>query len=190
MPWACEDAGVKASTTSLPGVLVIEGDEHTDDRGTVAELYRADRSSALGLPEVFVQDNLTRSVRGALRGLHYRLAPQGKLVVVIVGEIYDVAVDVRRGSPTFGRWFGTQLVAEQRRRLYIPPGFAHGYQAVSERADVMYKLTAPFDPADDRAIRWDDPALAISWPLTAPLLSMRDAAAPMLAAAELPAFAS
>ena len=179
---------MKASTTSLPGVLVIEGDEHLDDRGSVAELYRADRFAELGIPDVFVQDNLTCSVRGALRGLHYRLSAQAKLVTVTEGEIYDVAVDVRRGSPTFGHWFGTQLTADSRRRLYIPSGFAHGYQAISDRADVLYKLTAPFDPADDRAIRWDDPAIAIPWPLTAPLLSARDAVAPLLADAELPAF--
>ncbi|CAN5909759.1 dTDP-4-dehydrorhamnose 3,5-epimerase [soil metagenome] len=179
---------MKASTTSLPGVIVIEGDEHTDDRGSVAELYRVDRFAQLGIPDVFVQDNLTRSGRGAVRGLHYRIASQVKLVMVTEGEIYDVAVDVRRGSPTFGQWFGTQLTAENRRRVYIPPGFAHGYQAISERADVVYKLTATFDRADDRAIRWDDPALAIGWPLAASLLSARDAAAPLLADAALPAF--
>lgn len=180
---------MKASTTSLPGVLLIDVDGHDDARGSVAEIYRRDRMAAYGIADALVQDNLASSVRGALRGLHYRLAPQGKLVMVVYGEIYDVAVDVRRGSPTFGRWFGTQLDATRRRQLYLPPGFAHGYQAISERADVLYKLTSVFDPADDRAVRWDDPALAIPWPLTQPILSPRDAAAPLLADAELPAYA-
>jgi dTDP-4-dehydrorhamnose 3,5-epimerase len=176
---------VKAAITSLPGVLLLDVDVHADPRGTVAELYRRER---FGLDVEFVQDNVAVSVRGALRGLHYRIAPQAKLVVVVDGEIYDVAVDVRRGSPTFGQSFGTALAAATRRQLYIPAGFAHGYQAVSERATVLYKLTAPFDPADDRAVRWDDPALAIAWPLSEPIVSERDRTAPLLADAELPVY--
>ncbi len=179
---------MKSSTTTLPGVLLLEAEVHADSRGSVMELYRSERAAALGISDVFVQDNLASSVRGALRGLHYRLSPQAKLVLVVHGEIYDVAIDVRRGSPTFGQWFGTELSAVNRRQLYIPAGFAHGYQAISERADVLYKLTAPFNPEDDRALRWDDPTLAIPWPLTTPLVSARDAAAPLLADAELPAF--
>lgn len=163
--------------TSLPEVLLIEPSLHTDARGSVREVYRADRFE----PRVtFVQDNVTVSVRGALRGLHYRVSPQAKLVMVVEGAIYDVAVDVRRDSPTYGQWFGTELSATNGRQLYIPAGFAHGYQAISERAVVLYKLTAPFEPADDRAIRWDDPALAIPWPIANPILSPRDAAAPRL----------
>jgi dTDP-4-dehydrorhamnose 3,5-epimerase len=182
---ACEDAGVKPSTTSLPGVILLDPDPHADARGTLIELYRADRFAALGLAEAFVQDTLTSSVRGVMRGLHYRISPQAKLVMCVEGEVYDVAVDVRRGSPTFGQWFGTSLSAENRRQVYIPSGFAHGYQVITDRASVLYKQTAPFDPADDRALRWNDPALGIPWPLTAPLLSPRDAVAPLLADAEL-----
>ena len=179
---------MKASETSLPGVLLLDLESHADARGSLVELFRADRCAAVGIETEFVQDNLASSIRGALRGLHYRLSPQAKLVMVTHGEIYAVAVDVRRGSPRFGRWFGTQLAAEPRRQLWIPSGFAHGYQAVSERADVLYKLTATFDPADDRTVRWDDAALAIPWPLTGPVLSARDAAAPLLADAELPTY--
>jgi dTDP-4-dehydrorhamnose 3,5-epimerase len=168
----------RASETSLPGLIVFDVDEHADPRGSVREVYRADRFEPR---VVFVQDNVAISVRGALRGLHYRAAPQAKLVMVVEGAIYDVAVDVRRGSPTYGQHFATELSAENRRQLFIPAGFAHGYQAISDRAVVIYKLTASFDPADDRAVRWDDPALAIAWPLEDPILSPRDAAAPLLA---------
>jgi dTDP-4-dehydrorhamnose 3,5-epimerase len=179
---------MKPSTTSLPGVRVFDADDHLDPRGSVAEVYRRDRYSAFGIEDVFVQDNIAVSVRGALRGLHYRLSPQAKLVMVVHGEIYAVAVDVRRGSPTFAQWFGTLLAAETRRQLYIPPGFAHGYQAVADGATVLYKLSAVFDPTDDRAVRSDDPALAIPWPLTDPVVSERDRAAPLLVDAELPAY--
>jgi len=172
---------MRASETSLPGVIVLDVDEHADARGSVREVYRKDRFQ----PAVeFVQDNVAISVRGALRGLHYRVAPQAKLVMVVEGAIFDVAVDVRRDSPTYGHHFATELSAENRRQLFIPAGFAHGYQATTERAVVVYKLTAPFDPADDRAVRWDDPALAIPWPLEHPILSKRDAAAPLLAEQE------
>ncbi|MBL9017831.1 MAG: dTDP-4-dehydrorhamnose 3,5-epimerase [Myxococcales bacterium] len=168
---------MRTSQTSLPGVLVLETDEHADARGSVREVYRGDRFE----PAVtFVQDNVAISVRGALRGLHYRTAPQAKLVMVVEGAIYDVALDVRRDSPTYGRHVAVELSADNRRQLFIPAGFAHGYQALSERAVVVYKLSAPFDPADDRAVRWDDPALAITWPLAQPILSARDATAPLL----------
>jgi dTDP-4-dehydrorhamnose 3,5-epimerase len=177
---------VKAAITSLPGVLLLDVDVYADPRGSVAELYRRER---FGIDVEFVQDTVAVSVRGALRGLHYRIAPQAKLVMVIEGEVYDVAVDVRRGSPTFGQSFGTSLSGATRRQLYIPAGFAHGYQAISERAIVLYKLTATFDPADDRAVRWDDPALAIAWPLSEPIISERDRTAPLLADAELPVYA-
>ena len=168
---------MRACQTSLPGVIVLDVDEHADARGSIREVYRADRFE----PAVtFVQDNVAISVRGALRGLHFRTAPQAKLVMVVEGAIYDVAVDVRQGSPTYGQHFATELSAENRRQLFIPAGFAHGYQAISERAVVVYKLSAAFDPADDHAIRWDDPELAIPWPLASPILSERDATAPLL----------
>jgi len=176
---------VKPSTTSLPGVILLDPDPHTDERGVLVELYRTDRFAALGIAETFVQDTLTSSVRGVMRGLHYRISPQAKLVMCVEGEVYDVAVDLRRGSATFGQWFGTELSAANRRQLFIPSGFAHGYQVLSERASVLYKQTALFDPADDRALRWNDPAIGIPWPLTAPLVSPRDAIAPLLADAEL-----
>jgi len=168
----------RASDISLPGVILLDVDEHADARGSVREVYRADRFE----PAVtFVQDNVAVSVRGALRGLHYRAAPQAKLVMVVEGAIFDVAVDVRRDSPAYGRHVAVELSAENGRQLFIPAGFAHGYQAISERAVVVYKLSAVFDPADDRAVRWDDPALAIAWPIAEPILSARDAAAPLLA---------
>lgn len=134
----------------LPDVLVLEASSHVDARGSVSEVYRKDRFAP---PVEFVQDNVAISVRGALRGLHYRRAPQAKLVMVVEGAIFDVAVDVRKGSPTYGRHFATELSAVNRRQIYIPDGFAHGYQAISDRAVVLYKLTAPFDPGDDLAIR-------------------------------------
>jgi dTDP-4-dehydrorhamnose 3,5-epimerase len=184
---------VKLVPTSLPGVMMIELDVFDDARGRFLETFRRDRyldaGIAVGLE--FVQDNLSSSVRGTLRGLHYQLAqPQGKLVHVTRGEVFDVAVDIRRGSPQFGAWFGTLLSADNHRQLWIPPGFAHGFVVTSDRADVAYKVTASYAPADERSIRWDDASLAISWPSVGPpLLSKRDAAAPSLRDAELPGYA-
>ncbi|MEJ7597501.1 MAG: dTDP-4-dehydrorhamnose 3,5-epimerase [Kofleriaceae bacterium] len=157
--------------TPLPGVLMFELDAFHDERGVFLETYRRARYD--DLPEL-VQDNLSSSSTGTLRGLHYqRRNPQGKLVTVTRGEIYDVAVELRTG-----RWFGTHLSATNRRQLWIPPGFAHGFQALSD-ADVLYKCSAYYDREDERAIRWDDPTLAITWPLIdRPKLSPRDAAAP------------
>lgn len=181
---------MKQLPTTLPGVLLLELDVFDDARGRFYEAYRRDRYAALGVAADFVQDNFSSSVAGTLRGLHYQLgAPQGKLVHVTRGEVYDVAVDIRRGSPTFGRWFGAVLSAENHRQLWIPPDFAHGFAVLSDRADFIYKCTAPYAPAHERTVRWDDPDLAIPWPLREPLLSPRDAAAPALRDAELPEYA-
>jgi dTDP-4-dehydrorhamnose 3,5-epimerase len=181
---------MKVTATTLPGVLVIEPGVHRDERGVLVETFHHERYQAAGIAVglTFVQDNLTSSRRGVVRGLHYqRTRPQGKLVWVTRGEIFDVAVDVRRGSPTFGAWFGTTLSAADRRQLWIPPGFAHGFQVMSDEADVVYKLTAAYAPDDERAVRWDDPALAIAWPVRdGVVVSARDRAAPALAEAELP----
>lgn len=182
---------MNALPTTLPGVLLLELEVFDDARGWFCETYRRDRYAAVGVAAEFVQDNFSASVAGTLRGLHYQLgAPQGKLVHVTRGEVFDVAVDVRRGSPTFGRWFGAVLSAANHHQLWIPPGFAHGFAVLSERADFVYKCTAPYAPAHERAVRWNDPELAIEWPLRGPpRLSPRDAEAPLLRDAELPRYA-
>jgi dTDP-4-dehydrorhamnose 3,5-epimerase len=184
---------MKTLPTTLPGVLLIDLDVHEDARGCFMETFRQDRYAAAGIGDgaPFVQDNFSSSSRGTLRGLHYQLErPQGKLVWVTRGEVFDVVVDVRRGSPTFGRWFGASLSAASHRQLWIPPGFAHGFTAISEHADLAYKVTAYYAPDDDHALRWNDPELAISWPLQGePSLSRRDAAAPGLREAALPTWA-
>lgn len=178
---------MKVEATALAGVLVLAPDVHRDARGTLVELWRADRHAGLGIGG-FVQRNLSTSARGVVRGLHYqRTHPQGKLVTVAHGTIYDVAVDLRRGSPTFGQWCGVTLDAATARQLWIPPGCAHGFQALTDAAVVAYDLTAAYDPADEAAVRWDDPALAIAWPIAPAVVSARDAAAPWLADAPLPA---
>lgn len=171
---------MKTLATSLPGVLIVELDEHVDARGRFIETYRASSYAAAGIPARFVQDNFSTSVRGTLRGLHFQAAPhaQGKLVWVTRGEIFDVVVDVGRESPTFGTWVGTSLSAENRRQLWIPPGFAHGFFTVSEEADVAYKVTEEYARESERAVRWDDPDLAIAWPTAEPpLVSPKDARA-------------
>lgn len=177
--------------TDLPGVVLVELAAFRDARGQFAETYQRDRYRAAGITAEFVQDNASSSRRGVLRGLHYRVGrPEGKLVHVTRGEVFDVAVDIRRSSPTFGRWFGTVLSADNHCQLWIPPGFAHGFLALSD-ADLAYKITETYAPGDERAIRWDDPDLAIAWPLggpgdpIVPLLSPKDAAAPAFAASEL-----
>jgi dTDP-4-dehydrorhamnose 3,5-epimerase len=179
---------MKTLPTTLPGVVLLELEVFGDARGRFMETYRRPRYVEVGVGEEFVQDNFSSSVRGTLRGLHYQLnTPQGKLVHVTRGAVFDVAVDIRKGSPTFGRWFGTELSAENHRQMWIPPGFAHGFVVTSDEADFAYKCTTIYSAADDRAIRWNDPQLAIAWPLQGePLLSKRDAAAPLLAEAELP----
>jgi len=167
---------------ALPGVLLVEPVVHGDARGFFLETYHAEKYRAAGLGAVFVQDNHSRSAAGTLRGLHAQLArPQGKLVRCVEGEIYDVAVDVRRGSPSFGRWVGERLSAENFRQLYVPPGYAHGFCVTAGPAQVEYKCTAAYDPADEIVIAWDDPEIGIDWPAAEPLLSPRDASAPRLA---------
>lgn len=161
--------------TALPGVLVIEPDVHRDVRGFFLETYHAEKYRACGIAGPFVQDNHSRSALGTVRGLHLQVAhPQGKLVRVIDGEIYDVAVDVRRGSPTFGKWVGVELSAANFKQCYVPPGFAHGFSVTSETAEVEYKCTDLYDPQGEIGIAWDDPTLAIRWPIERPVLSERD----------------
>jgi dTDP-4-dehydrorhamnose 3,5-epimerase len=168
--------------TVVPDVIVIEPDVHVDGRGFFVETFHTDRYGQHGIRGPFVQDNHSRSVGGSLRGLHLQVRhPQGKLVRVIEGEVYDVAVDVRRGSPTFGRWVAVRLTAENFRQCYIPPGFAHGFCVVSAVAQVEYKCTDFYDPAGELGIAWNDPGLAITWPITDPILSPRDTGHPTLA---------
>jgi dTDP-4-dehydrorhamnose 3,5-epimerase len=173
---------VRVVTTAIPGVLIVEPDVHADDRGFFLETYHAERYRQHGIAGPFVQDNHSRSGGGTLRGLHLQLQhPQGKLIRVIEGEIFDVAADVRRGSPTFGRWVGVALTAESFKQVYIPPGFAHGFAVVSTVAQVEYKTTDFYDPAGELGIAWNDPMLAIAWPSSRPILSARDARHPLLA---------
>lgn len=168
--------------TAIPGVVIIEPKVHQDGRGFFLETYHAERYREYGIARPFVQDNHSRSVGGTLRGLHLQLRhPQGKLVRVIEGEIFDVAVDVRRNSPTFGRWVGISVSAENFRQVYVPPGFAHGFAVVSPTAQVEYKCTDIYDPASEVGIAWNDPALSIAWPVSDPTLSPRDAGHPLLA---------
>jgi dTDP-4-dehydrorhamnose 3,5-epimerase len=174
---------MRVEPTALPGVLVVEPRIFGDGRGIFLETFHAERYAAAGIVGPFVQDNFSRSKKGTLRGLHFQEPrPQGKLVQVLRGRVFDVAVDVRRGSRTFGKWLGLELDSEWQRQLWIPPGFAHGFYVLSDEADFMYKCTALYAPEVERSIRWNDPALAIAWPIdVAPLLSKKDAEAPLLA---------
>jgi dTDP-4-dehydrorhamnose 3,5-epimerase len=166
---------VRVVPTDIPDVLIVEPEVHADGRGFFIETYHAERYREHGIDGPFVQDNQSRSVAGTLRGLHLQLRrQQGKLVRVIEGEVYDVAVDVRRGSPTFGRWVSVTLTAENFRQCYIPPGFAHGFCVVSPIAQIEYKCTDFYDPLSEIGIAWNDPGLAIAWPVREPLLSARD----------------
>ena len=167
--------------TELPGVLLIEPGVYHDARGLFLETYHQARYAKGGVDATFVQDNFSRSVHGTLRGLHaQRRHSQGKLVRVIRGEVFDVAVDVRRGSPSFGHWYGATLSGENLRQLYLPPGFMHGFCVLSDSAELSYKCTHFYDADDEYAVRWDDPDIGIDWPIDAPLLSARDEAAPRL----------
>jgi dTDP-4-dehydrorhamnose 3,5-epimerase len=174
----------------IPDIVLIRPTRHGDERGFFQESYRASAFAEAGLHATFVQDNWARSARGVLRGLHYQLPPaaQGKIVGVARGRIFDVAVDLRVGAPTFGRWLGHLLDADAGagEMLWIPPGFAHGYVVLSDVADVLYKATAEYVPALDRGIRWDDPAIGITWPVERPTISAKDLAQPALADAENP----
>jgi dTDP-4-dehydrorhamnose 3,5-epimerase len=183
---------MKSLETTLPGVILLELDVFGDERGRFVETFRRERYHELGigLDLEFVQDNYSSSAKGVLRGLHQQVMhPQGKLVFVTRGEIWDVAVDVRRGSPSFGKWFGTTLSEANHRQLWIPPGFAHGFLTISDTADVLYKCTDSYRPADEHPIRWNDPDLAIAWPITVgPNVAARDQAAPLLRDAKLPTY--
>jgi dTDP-4-dehydrorhamnose 3,5-epimerase len=183
---------VKFLATELPGVILIEPDVHKDSRGFFLETYHQRKYQDGGIPGDFVQDNHSHSIRGTLRGLHaQRSRPQAKLVRAVEGEMFDVAVDIRRGSPGFGRWVGFTLSGDNFRQLYIPPGFAHGFCVLSDRVHVEYKCTDFYDAADELAIAWNDPAIGIAWPIAEPLISPKDARAPRLAdVMELPTYQS
>lgn len=172
----------------IPGVVLVEPKTFADERGWFAETYRRDEFAKGGITAEFVQDNHSSSTkRGTLRGLHFQVPPaaQGKLVRCVRGAVLDVAVDIRRGSATFGRHIAVELDATTKRMLWMPPGFAHGYQTTTADAEVEYKVTAPYSPTHERSIRWDDPALAIPWPVRPPVLHPRDAAAPRFADADV-----
>ena len=171
--------------TALPGVLIVEPDVHGDARGYFLETFHRERYAAHGIPgegQSFAQDNHSRSRKGVLRGLHFQLGrPQGKLVWASAGAVFDVAADVNPDSPTFGQWVGVELGEANHRQIWIPPGYAHGFCALTDVADVHYKCTAPYDPAADAGVAWDDPLLAIDWPVASPLLSDKDRALPCIA---------
>lgn len=172
---------MRATPLDHPEVLLIEPDVFPDPRGFFMETFHAVKYAEHGLPAVFLQDNHSRSSRGVLRGLHYQLNnPQGKLVRVVSGEVFDVAVDIRRGSPWFGKWVGAILSEENHRQIYVPPGFAHGFCTLSEHADFLYKCTDLYAPGDEYGIAWDDPEIAIEWPEMDYLISDKDLANPLL----------
>jgi dTDP-4-dehydrorhamnose 3,5-epimerase len=178
---------MKINRTRIPEVVVLEPELFGDERGFFLESYNKKSFAEIGLGQTFVQDNHSRSARHVLRGLHYQLErPQGKLVRVVAGAIWDVAVDIRRSSPTFGEWVGEELSEENKRMLWIPEGFAHGFLVTSERADVLYKVTDFHWPAGERRLLWNDPQLAVGWPLREePLLSHQDRAGLLLSQAEV-----
>ena len=166
---------MKVTPTAHPDVLLIEPDVYRDARGFFMESFHATRYAAAGLPETFVQDNHSRSAYGVLRGLHYQLErPQGKLIRVATGRVFDVALDIRKDSPRFGQWVGIELSDENHHQLYIPPGFAHGFCVLSEQADFLYKCTDYYVPEDEYGIAWDDPDVAIAWPAIDYILSEKD----------------
>ena len=167
---------MKVRETPLPGVLLIEPRVFRDDRGFFLETFSTRYLQGTPVPEDFAQDNHSRSTKDVVRGLHYQLDhPQGKLIHVARGRVFDVAVDIRRGSPTFAKWYGLELSDENLLSLWIPAGFAHGFCVLSDVADVIYKCTVPYEQADDRGIAWNDPLIGIDWPVKSPLLSPKDA---------------
>ncbi len=173
---------MKVLTTPLPGVLILEPRVFGDERGFFMETWSRRRYGEAGIDLDFVQDNLSSSSHGVLRGLHFQNPrAQGKLVHVLAGEVFDVAVDLRRGSPSFGRWHGVVLSGANKRQYWVPPGFAHGFCVTSESALFAYKCTEPYAPEHEKSIRWDDPDLAIDWPVAAPRVSDKDRMAPTLA---------
>ena len=174
--------------TSLPGVVIVEPRVFGDDRGFFFESWNAEAFAAAGIGETFVQDNHSKSQRGVLRGLHFQNPePQGKLVRVVAGAVFDVAVDIRRSSPHFGQWVGVELTATNKRMLWVPEGFAHGFLALEDGTEFLYKCTRTYRPASEQAIRWDDPAIGIVWPLgdMVPSQSAKDSAATTLADAQV-----
>jgi len=172
---------MKIIETNLPGACVIEPQVFGDARGYFYESYNKAKYAEAGITSAFVQSNVSRSAKGVLRGLHYQWPnPQGKLVSVLEGEVFDVAVDIRRGSPTFGQWAGVMLSAENKRHFWIPEGFAHGFCVLSEFATFTYQCTALYDREADAAVRWNDPDIGIDWPISHPLLSEKDERAPLL----------
>lgn len=170
----------------IPEVILVEARKLGDDRGFFAETYKRSEFAAHGIPHAFVQDNLSHSARGVLRGLHYQIHPkaQGKLVSVVRGRIFDVAVDIRRASPTFRQWVGMELSADNCRMLYVPVGFAHGFCVLSETADLVYKVTEEYARDLERGILWNDPEIGVRWPISEPVLSPRDVGLPLLRDAE------
>lgn len=176
----------KFDRLQIPEVILIEPKVFPDDRGFFMETYKYSNFSDFGIAEHFVQDNHSHSRRGVLRGLHYQRNPkaQEKLVWVVIGEILDVAVDIRKGSPTYGKWVGIALSAENKRMLYIPLGFAHGFCVLSEEAEVLYKTTEEYAPECDAGIIWNDPEIGIQWPIEKPVVSAKDAELPLLSEAE------
>jgi dTDP-4-dehydrorhamnose 3,5-epimerase len=174
---------MKVTTCDLQGLLIIEPDVFGDNRGYFMESWNRQRYREAGIDLDFVQDNFSLSRRATLRGLHFQNpVAQGKLVSVLQGEVFDVGVDIRRSSPTFGRWFGMTLSAENKRQFFLPPGFAHGFLVLSDMALFHYKCTDYYSPKDEQGFRWDDPEVGIKWPVENPILSKRDAAAPYLKA--------
>lgn len=180
---------MQVTPTEIPKVTIIEPRIFDDERGFFMETWQRQKFAEVGIDYDFVQDNHSRSVQGTLRGLHYQIQqPQGKLVRTTVGEVYDVAVDIRRSSPTFGQWVGRYLSAENKHMLWVPPGFAHGFYVTSDIAEVQYKCTDYYAPQHERSIRWDDPSISIQWPITPdaePFLSAKDAGGTPLKEAEL-----
>lgn len=179
---------MKFLETELPGVVLIEPAVFRDDRGFFMETWQAKRFAAAGIDLKFVQDNCSQSSKGTLRGLHYQIEQaQGKLVRVVSGEVFDVAVDLRRSSPHYGKWVGAVLSAENKKQIWVPPGFAHGFLVLSDVAEFEYKCTDFYAPQFERSIRWDDPTIGIKWPLAegeSPLLSDKDQSAPFLQEAD------
>lgn len=170
----------------IPELVLIEAQAFEDGRGFFMEVYKKTEFSAIGVQQVFVQDNYSYSVRGTLRGLHYQNQPkaQAKLVMVLRGEIFDVALDIRKGSPTYGQWVGVVLTGQMHHMLYIPAGFAHGFCVLSKEADILYKVTEEYAPALDRGILWNDPEVGIRWPIEKPVLSAKDVQLPLLKEAD------
>jgi dTDP-4-dehydrorhamnose 3,5-epimerase len=183
---------MKVTETSLPGVLILEPKVFGDGRGFFYESYHQARYHGEGITGDFVQTNVSRSAKGVLRGLHYQWPhPQGKLVSVLEGEVYDVAVDIRRGSPNFGQWVGVMLTSENHRHLWIPEGFAHGFCVLSDYATFTYQCTSLYDAAADAGVRWNDADIGVDWPISEPLLSEKDSKTPLLrdiAADRIPTF--